>query len=318
MKKYLKHFAIPSLLLAISISTFAQHQHSETSPKTRAKKVGVLLLAHGGKQSWNDEVKKVAAQVEKIAPVEIAFGMASKATIQPAVDGLISRGATEIVAVPLFISSNSSVITSTQYLLGQRPDAPADLAKFASMNHGDSHGSSHSAHGNAKPIDPLTPVSSSVPVKMLSALDSHPIVAEILLARAHAISKDPENEVIVIVAHGPVSDETNALWLNDMGRLAKSLEANSKFKRIEYLTVRDDAPEPIRSAATTEFRSIVSRAGNEKSTVLIVPLLLSFGGIEEGVKKRLDGLAYKISPQALLPDPRISTWVIESVQQTSK
>ena len=38
-----------------------------------------------------------------------------------------TRGVTEIVAVPLFVSSQSSVITSTEYLLGLRVDAPNDL-----------------------------------------------------------------------------------------------------------------------------------------------------------------------------------------------
>jgi len=318
MRRFEKSLFVSLMILALGMSAIAQHRHSDASVGSSETKPGVLLLAHGGKPAWNEEVRKVAAEVEKIAPVEIAFGMASKATIQTAVDALVKRGVTKIIAVPLFISSNSSVITSTQYLLGQRQDAPTELATFASMDHGNSHSTSHASHSGSMQMDPLTPIASAVPITMLSALDSHPLVADILLARAKALSSSPNKEVVVIVAHGPVSNETNDLWLKDMSRLAELMRKNSSFKQIEYLTVRDDAPDPIRSQATAEFRSIVSSATSQNKKVLIVPLLLSFGGIEEGVKKRLDGLEFSMSSQALLPDPRISKWVIESVQKSKK
>ena len=51
----------------------------------------------------------------------------------------------------------------------------------------------------------------------------------------------------------------------------------------------------------------------EVLSVLILYVLLSFGGIEEGVKKRLDGLQYTMTSQALLPDERLTQWVLESV-----
>ncbi len=43
-------------------------------------KVGVLLLAHGGKPEWNERVNAVAKTVDVSTPTEVAFGMASRAT----------------------------------------------------------------------------------------------------------------------------------------------------------------------------------------------------------------------------------------------
>jgi hypothetical protein len=77
--------------------------HAEVS----ARQTGVLLLAHGGATEWNERVKAVAAAV---------------------------------VAVPLFVSSWNSVIRSTEYLLGLRDTAPADLKLFARMGHHSMHG----------------------------------------------------------------------------------------------------------------------------------------------------------------------------------
>ena len=283
----------------------------ETQSASEAQ-IGILLLAHGGARSWNQEVAALAANVDKTAPVEVAFGMASKGSMQKAIDKLVARHVREIVAVPMFVSSHSSVITSTQYLLGLRADAPEDLAMYAGMHHG------HDEHAPAAaepPVDPATPIHSPVPIRMAAALDAHPIVADILLSRAQAISKDPEHETVLVVAHGPVSEEENAAWLADMSSLAAAMRRSAgSFRQIRYLTVRDDAPDPIRSQATAELRATVERAAKQGDRVLIVPLLISYGGIETGIRKRLEGLPYTMSPQALLPDDRLASWVLESAR----
>jgi sirohydrochlorin ferrochelatase len=282
--------------------------------KASGAKPGILLLAHGGsRQSWNDEVEKIAARVERTVPVEVAFGMASKKAIQPAIDRLVARGVSEIVAVPLFISSHSTVITSTEYLLGLRADAPPELAIFAKMDHSHGGHGDHHAHAATDPsFDPTTPVKSAVPIRMTAAINRHEIAADILFDRATALSREPAREVVVVVAHGPVSDEENAKWLADMGALVERMRARSSFRRIEYLTVRDDAPDPIRSQATAELRAVVGRAASEGNRVLVVPHLIAFGGIEAGIRKRLEGLSYEMSPQGLLPDDRLVRWVLVS------
>jgi sirohydrochlorin ferrochelatase len=305
------------LVLFALTATSAQDRVAATNQDTANTTTGILLLAHGGKAKWNEEVTKIASTVNAKFPVEVAFGMADKRGIQLAVDSLTARGVREIVAVPLFISSHSSVITSSEFLLGLRPEAPKELTIFAKMDHGGSHGNHHSSAAEKK-FDPMTPVSSALPIQMAPALNRHATVADILAERAKAISESSNNEVLVIVAHGPVSDETNRLWLDDMKHLVYRVKGQTRFKRIEYLTVRDDAPEPIRSKATAELRSVVEIAVSEKSRVLIVPLLLSFGGIEDGIKKRLEGLNYVMSDKALLPDERLAEWVIESVKKAQR
>jgi sirohydrochlorin ferrochelatase len=312
----IKFFIPITTLLAISIIAQTASVTGSSTRPDRAPETGILLLAHGGKQNWNEEVNKLASRVNKTVPVEVAFGMASRRNMQDAIDRLAARGVREIVAVPLFISSHSSVITATQYLLGLRATAPPELAIYARMSHSHSGGggSDHHNHG-ASTDDQTAPVKSPAPIRWSPALDRHPIVAEILRARALALSREPSNEVVIVVAHGPVSNEDNVKWLADMAALIEHVRSKSQFKRVEYLTVRDDAPQPVREQATAELRRTVERASAEKSSVLIVPLLLSYGGIEEGIKKRLEGLSYTMSAQALLPDERLDRWVLSSVKK---
>jgi hypothetical protein len=62
------------------------------------------------------------------------------------------------------------------------------------------------------------------------------------------------------------------------------------------------------------LRNIASAGYSANLRVLIVPVLLSYGGIENGIRKRLDGLDHVMSPAGLLPDPRIVTWILASAK----
>ena len=298
-----------ALLLILATATVLTAQGTE--------KTGVLLLAHGGAAQWNERVNAVAKTVNESQPTEVAFGMASRASIQAAVDNLTARGATAIVAVPLFVSSHSSVVTSTEYLLGLRAEAPADLKIFAQMNHL-SHGapapaaSDHAAHAPA--VDPASPITKAVPVRMTPAFNRHPLIAQIVADRARSISKAPSSEAVILVAHGPVPDDDNRRWLDDMRVLAEQVQAAAPFASVDYMTVRDDAGPAMREAATKDLRNRVELQVAAGRTVLIVPHLMSFGGIEQGIRKRLEGLSYVMTEQALMPDERIAQWVRASLR----
>ena len=272
---------------------------------------GILLLAHGGRADWNQEVLGLAARISSNVPVEVAFGMANKRTIQEALDRLAEHEVTSIVAVPLFISSHSSVMRATEYLLGSRDEAPREMEAFARM--AARRGSGGTADDSG--FDWTAPIEPRVPISVGPALDGHPLVAEILISRALDVSESPKDEVAVVVAHGPSSAADNELWLGNMGILVDEMSGRTGFSRIEHLTVRDDASEPIREQATEELRAVVEAAIEDGKAAVIVPLLLSYGGIEVGIRRRLEGLSYRMARQALLPDERLSEWVLLQVAE---
>ena len=196
---------------------------------------------------------------------------------------------------------------ATEYLLGSREDAPPQLEAFARM-------AARRSGGGGTGSDPgfewTTPVETAMPISVTMALDGHALVAEILLSRAADVSRTPEDEVVVLVAHGPSSAEDNVLWLANMSTLVERMRPRTRFSRFEHLTVRDDASAPIRDEATAELRAVVEAVVEEGKSALIVPLLLSYGGIEAGIRERLEGLSYRMADQALLPDERLSEWVL--------
>ena len=286
------------------------------APPQQAARPGILLLAHGGAPEWNDNVLAIARAVDATHPTEVAFGMATRANIQAAADKLAARGATEIVAVPLFVSSHSSVVRATEYLLGLRADAPPELARFARMSHGpqtaDQGANAHAGHGAAAAGDGTQPIASALPVRITPALDSHPLLGAIVADRARSISNAPSRESVILVAHGPVGDEDNARWLADLGALSGHVTG---YASVDVLSLRDDAPAPVRDAATAQLRAMVTTARDAGRDVLIVPVLLSYGGIERGLKTRLDGLAYRLPAQGIAPDARLAQWVSASIRR---
>jgi sirohydrochlorin ferrochelatase len=296
--------------------------NDSTAPAPKPPRPGILLLAHGGALEWNEEVHHVADRTDLDIPTEVAFGMATRSTMQAAIDRLVRRHVTEIIAVPLFVSSHSSVIDSSAYLLGLRAQMPEDLKDFAAMDHGESMGHDgtmdHSTmHDTDATANSMKPIRAPVPIRMVPALDAHPIVADILVDRAASISKDPPHEVVILVAHGPVPEDDNKLWLHDMDILAEQIRGRAQYATIDCLTLRDDADDPVRNAATNQLRQKVAEVTNSGRTALIVPLLLSYGGIEGGLRKRLDGLVYRMPAQALLPDERIVDWVVSTAQKST-
>lgn len=288
-----------SLVVLLALATVAPSADSQ----------GILLLAHGGSAAWDANVQAIADEVNRTQPTEVALGMATRANIQGAIDRLEAKGVSRIVAVPLFVSSHSSVITSTEYLLGQRDDMPAALKIFATMSHG-AHGA-HGTHGghDAPHGDGTSPVRHRVPIRMTSALDAHPLLASIVASRAGEISRSPAAESVVLVAHGPTDDVENDKWLANLRIVSAAVAADRPYSSVDAITVRDDAPAPIRDAATRELRALVQRRMDEGRRVLIVPVLLSYGGIEAGIRTRLDGLAYVMPVRALAPDSRLVEWV---------
>lgn len=287
------------LLMALSLAA---------APLAAAPKssYGLLLLAHGGDSSWNGEIMALRDRIRRTMPVEVALGMADADAIQKALDRLELGGLVKIVAVPLFIHSDSEVMDQTRFVLGiaERPSAVFHRAMAAHPHGSRSSGGSH----RVKSLKPLT---------MTKALDDHPLVAEILLERAKAISQAPASETVIVVGHGPVDDAANAAWFKTMQGLAGWVKAKGGFKSAAGATLRDDAPASVRAKAVKELRELVTRA-SLNGRVLVVPHLIARGGIEKKVAEALAGLRYSWDGETLMPHKNMERWVLESAAVGAK
>jgi sirohydrochlorin ferrochelatase len=85
---------------------------------------GILLLADDGKPEWKTHLMQLAATVDRQNPTEVAFWSSANPTVQAAVDRLVQRGVSEIVAVPLFIAAPASLSSRVKASVPLRITAP--------------------------------------------------------------------------------------------------------------------------------------------------------------------------------------------------
>lgn len=284
-------------------------------------KTGVLVLAHGGSESWNQMVRDAVAPLSHDYETAIAFGMANPYSMQTAINDLEQRGVKKIVAVQLFISSYSFIPPQNAYLLGLRDEMeqPPLVMNHGHGARGSSEGGAAHGHHNSDPwSDPMKSfpqLSIQSEVTLVEPLNDHPLVADILLENINTVSQDRENEILIIVGHGPVREDHNTQWVMKMESLAHQIDQKTSedpFRMIYSITVRDDADEAIYNQAREHLRLLV-RQSSSNGTVIVAPLLLSKGGIEKGILRRLDGLNYQWVDRTLLPNERITTFIEEAV-----
>jgi sirohydrochlorin cobaltochelatase len=336
-----------SLVLSI-VFVLASFNFYEISAQN---KVGVLVLAHGGNENWNKTVGETVEPLRKDYVVEVAFGMADPKTMQTGIDNLENKGVDKIIVVPLFISSFSPIIRQNEYLLGYRKelaDEPmimdhssdghsqmdhsqmnnmsSDMQQNNSEDHSGNyikHITNHNMeemHHSSKKVE-LKPLDIKEKIYFTEALDDHPLVSEIIADRIKELSKSPKDETVILVAHGPNDEDDNKNWVKTMesttDKLRKEFSGENKFRNIFCTTVRDDAPKEIYEMAKENLRSLVRQAAKD-GDVIIVPLLLSQGGIEKGIVKRLEGLDYVWNGKTLLPDKKITEFLMISIENVLK
>ena len=113
----------------------------------------------------------------------------------------------------------------------------------------------------------------------------------------------------MLIAHGPNDNSDNAKWMAMLRRLSHVIQQRGHFKSVEGMTLRDDAPDDVRSQAVEALRDRVDALDQEGTKVLVIPFLIAPGGIENKIGIALKGEDYTLNAKVLLPDHRISQWI---------
>ena len=251
-------------------------------------------------QAVLDATSRAQAGIE--TPVEVAFGMWESRCYDQAIERLKVRLAERsdtlghLSIVPLFISDYSSVIEAQKYIFHLRADSPL-------------------------PEMGIQPSSYRGPLTYGHAIGYNPLISRILVDRAQSLMKiaaargfTPQKMELVLVMHGPVEDHANVKWLQ-MGRAyGKDLEKTLRLTSTKIVSLRDDAEPEVRNRATSELLSYVDNARARGRIALVLPLLLSRGGIEAGIASRMKGHDAIWTGATLFPDVRMETWLKQQFQ----
>lgn len=270
-----------------------------------SNKTGLLVMAHGGDTEWNDAVRKAVYPLRSFCPVEIAFGMAQRDSLQQAIYNLESRGVDRVAVVRLFVAAES-FRHQTEYLLGLRSDPPNMFIDHSAhsgvpLTHPDS------IHVLSSELAPDQVQSKSTIAINQDGLYDSEMIGKIIAARVQSLSLYPEKESVLILAHGEGDDTINQKWILKLNLLADNVRQLSPFRAVQVATLREDWHYK-RSRAEKKIRQFVKKGNENQGQVIVIPFrLFGFGPYHSVLKN----LKYLSDGKALLPHPAVTEWIKE-------
>lgn len=254
-------------------------------------KPGVLVISHGSRVSdWVSHVDRAAEAVREclnmaadsgLVPIEAAFlELVGGRLIQDGIDRLEAAGVTDMLAIPLFVSSGSKHVDEIGWALGayDKIAVETNLERFrmrAALTYG-------------KPVD------------------VDPEIVEVLLDRLRELSVVPGSESLLLIGHGSEHAGLYEAWRRGLRELAAEVRTRGGYADAEIAMLRPD------SAADAVGRLRARRPGCE---VLAVPVFLGEGYFTtEVVPKRLANLGCRYRGRTLMPHPLIAEWIARQAE----
>ena len=268
-------------------------QSTLTADKDDEINFGILVMAHGGGDEWNEAVRQSMDSIANRFPLEIAFGMADAGSIEDSVRRLESAGVEHVGVVRMFVSGESWYDRTLQ-ILGLQEGAP----------------SKEEAEKTPQPrmfmpmgfwkID--TDLSFYVSENGLADASE---MDEILVSRIDSLSKNPSQEVAVVVAHGTGSDEEDSRWIEKITERTTLARTSLGLHDIKVFTLREDWREK-RELAEQDIRTYLEEVRLNGFTPLVIPFRVQGFGPYARV---LEGLEYEANGIGLLPHSNVNLWV---------
>jgi sirohydrochlorin ferrochelatase len=245
-------------------------------------KCGLLVISHGSRDAdWVRLVREAVTAVKlpegyENMPVECSFlELVDGYLIQDGIDRLEQAGVTDIVTIPLFISSGSTHIDEISWALGAKaePDLETDLERFRVQAH----------------------------IHLCDPIDDDPEIAELVAAKLKVLSKAPERELVLLVGHGSKEKGFHGRWRRGLESLADQVKQIGGYAEADTVML-------LPNQAACKMK--VWQKKRPELDVLIAPLFLSEGYFtNQVIPKRFDGFTYRYSGETLLPSPLITRWM---------
>ena len=328
-KKSLNALAVQTMLLIMIISLIVPAVASENQ-----EKYGILVIAHGSpSESWCSPVRDAVADVDLPYPVELGFlEFVPNETINDAVERLDDAGVTKIIAIPLFISSHSSHIQEIEYVLGLRDELPTMsehvVVEGVEMERsivpkGDRYAISHvpvgigadgvmraTGHPGNEEEEELVPIETDAEIVLTGAMDDHWLVAGIVADRTTDLSANPEDETLLLVAHGTGEEDNFAGWVNSTSSLANQARLKLTYWSDPAIGLAGTQAAFIHHNETLHPEFTLRAIVENVTSPIVVPLMVSEGYFTgRKIPGLLENLTYAYDGSALTPHPNVAEWI---------
>jgi len=246
-------------------------------------KRGILVISHGSREKeWVERVdcavQEAAASPElRSIPIVSAFlEIVEGRLIQDGIDELYRHGVTDMLVIPLFVSSGSTHVEEIRQAFGFEPAAHLE--------------------GDLEPLRVQGQISFGRPI------DAGQEIAQLLYDHIGSLSAAPSEEALLLIAHGSKEPVFQELYVQGLALLAGQLQELGGFARSEYALLLPDQA----AAKLTAMNE-----AHPEDTVIVVPIFLSQGYFtNQVIPARLNGLRYRYNGRAMLPHPVVAQWLI--------
>jgi sirohydrochlorin ferrochelatase len=249
------------------------------------KKYGVLVISHGSRNAeWVELVDQAVASVKlaDVIPIYSSFlEIIEGRLIQDGITSLEQQGVTDILVVPLFVSSGSTHIDEISYALGLISQPTLETQ--------------------------MVPLTIQAQIHFGSPIDDDEDIAQILYDKIQSLSVTPSREIVLLVGHGSIEKGFHMRWRKGLERLAARLKAIGGFDVVDVAMLLPD-----------QVKRKMNRWIHKKPehTVIVAPLFLSEGYFtHEVIPLRMREFSYKYNGKAMLPHPLITRWMERQIHQ---
>lgn len=261
------------------------------------RKTGVLLLNHGSRSAtWRQALLDLETKVrpalltnQAIHGIKTAFMEYTEPSIATRLKEFDAEGFTDVVIVPIFLTVSSHTFDDIPTIIGKKTD-PQSLETM-----------------KLEKIERYAPRANTV---IAPNLDFSGVLKSNVLRRVRALSRNPADEGLVLIAYGDATYERE--WAALFDAVGEHVKAGTGIAAHSYgwcgHLVRYDP------GKTTEA---VEKVLATKARAIVIPVLVAhdetfqikiIGGGVAKVPDHQQRVAYR--PDAILPDPSVEQWVI--------
>ncbi len=249
------------------------------------KRFGMLWIAHGSRDpKWvaglDDAWEAVRSGWD--GPAFLSFlELVDGRLIQDGINALEEAGVTDLIIVPMFVSSGSTHTEEIAWALGIIPTTyhETDMERL-------------NVHSNVHWVGPM---------------DEDEKIISIIRERAQAITIDPANEILLMIGHGSEVLPFENAWRRQLHRFGQRLRDEIGFSSYEFATIM---PLTVRQKVESLNQSAPER------TVVAIPIFISPGYYTaKKIPGLLEGLNCRYTGDTLLPDLRVAEWAISKANE---
>lgn len=254
--------------------------------------IGVLVLSHGVGENSDRMMVEALDPISSKKPTAVAFGMAmmKSSQIQSAVDDLTERGAETIILVPNGTTTPYNTLTRQwKYIFDMDEEATyLEVPK----------------------------VQSDARFHMTAHFADSPLISEILYDHAKEVSKNPANEFLMIIGHGPEDNEDNLPDLEILNAHVEWIKAKNEFADVKIWNLQDDAIPPIRKSNVKKIRRWIKKANENGQDVIVVAIAAASHGVQQHIREDLRGLEYTFADKGMSEHPLYVEWMKSAIDET--